>query len=93
MKYWKISGLENGLPIKPFYVECETIPHDFLEVYGDASRSYVEVSKETYTKAIRREQKEANIRGYDYLLAQGFYTMGEYIQGLKNLYLNEEEGQ
>ena len=91
MRYWEITGLENGLPIQPFYVECETIPHDALEVYGDASRSYVEISKEDYAKAIKQAQKEANIQGYDYLLEQGFYTMDEYIQGLKNLYLNEAE--
>ena len=91
MRYWKITGLVNGLPIQPFYLECETIPHDVLECYGDASRSYVELPKEVYTKAIRLARKVANIQGYDYLLEQGFYTMDAYIKGLKNLYLNEAE--
>jgi len=36
MRYWKITGLNEGKEIKQFYVKSHSIPHDYLDVYGDA---------------------------------------------------------
>lgn len=54
IKYYKITGLNNGEPIRTYYVAHDySDPNDntleySLLCYGDSSRSYEEVSKKEY---------------------------------------------
>ena len=85
MRYWKITGLNEGKEIKPFYVKSHSIPHDYLDVYGDASRQFEEVCKDEFIHGSRTLYYEQRMESLDYLHELGIYTLEEYIEGLKEL--------
>ena len=93
MRYWKITGLNEGKEIKPFYVKSHSIPHDYLDVYGDAyldvygdaSRQFEEVCKDEFIHGSRTLYYEQRMESLEYLHELGIYTLEEYIEGLKEL--------
>lgn len=58
MNYYLITGLENGEPITPFIVESETIPHSYLNCYGDMARYYEPITKEEVIRLVKEERLE-----------------------------------
>ena len=53
-KYYKITGLDEGVPIEPYYVESNSVDiHSIVSCYGDCSREYEEISKKEYLKNIK----------------------------------------
>ena len=52
-KYFKITGLDNGKPIKPYGVETNgESPHISVGLYGDKVRYYEPITREEYNKLI-----------------------------------------
>jgi hypothetical protein len=48
-KYFKITGLDNGMPIKPYGVETNgSCPQLNIGLYGDKVRYYEPITKEEY---------------------------------------------
>ena len=57
MKYYKITGLDEGVPITPF-VTTEQGLDDALNCYGDACRYYEPISKEEYDALNKKAELE-----------------------------------
>lgn len=50
-KYFKITGYDNGIPIKPYAVETSGVcPQLNAGLYGDKVRYYEPITKEEYQK-------------------------------------------
>jgi len=79
MRYFEITGLQNGLPIESFYIECDGIPYDILQVYGDASRDYTEITKETYEQESKKQLNRHIIDFLDEMLKNGEINTDQYL--------------
>ena len=56
-KYFKITGLDNGIPIEPYGVETNgSCPTLNVGLYGDRVRYYEPITKEEYNKLIERRK-------------------------------------
>jgi len=54
-KYFKITGLDNGIPIEPYGVETNGAPPTLnVGLYGDRVRYYEPITKEEYNKLMER---------------------------------------
>lgn len=65
MNYFKITGLENGVPIEPYGVETySSYPTEVSRSqYIDSAIYYEPITKEEYNKLIQKEwRKENDIR-------------------------------
>ena len=50
-QYFKITGLDNGIPIEPYGVETNgACPEFHARLYGDRVRYYEPITKEEYQK-------------------------------------------
>ena len=50
-KYYKITGLDNGVPIEPYGVETNgACPELHATLYGDRVRYYEPITEEEYQK-------------------------------------------
>jgi len=60
MNYFKITGLENGIPIEPYGVETDaSYPSEVSRShYMDSAIYYEPITKEEYYKLIKKEEKE-----------------------------------
>lgn len=55
-RYFIISGLENGLPIKPYVAESDTLPYEICNPpYGDISLDYEEIGRKKYEELLAQE--------------------------------------
>lgn len=85
MRYYKITGLENGLPIEPFYVtdfDTETLLN---MSYGDRSYHATEISKEEYLK----QTKLYKLDSLKSMYKDNTISKDIYIMLLEELYKNE----
>ena len=58
VKYFKITGLDNGIPIEPYGVETNgSYPHISVGLYGDKVRYYEPITKEEYRQLKNKLQK------------------------------------
>lgn len=57
MKYYKITGLNEGVPITPFAVTQEQLDAALVE-HGDSCRYYEEITKDEYDQLIEKELAE-----------------------------------
>lgn len=57
MKYYKITGLNEGVPITPFAVTQEQLDAALVE-RGDSCRYYEEITKDEYDQLIAKELAE-----------------------------------
>ena len=56
-KYFKITGLDNGIEIEPYGVETNgSCPTLNVGLYGDRVRYYEPITKEEYNKLIERRK-------------------------------------
>ena len=61
MNYFKITGLENGVPIEPYGVETYgSYPVINIGLYQDSVRYYEPITKEEYNKLIQKEWRNWN---------------------------------
>jgi hypothetical protein len=56
-KYYKITGLDEGFPIKPFAITLDELDSVLTES-GDMSRRYEEITKDEYEAMISEELAE-----------------------------------
>ncbi len=54
-KYYKITGLDEGIPIKPFAVTADELD-DAVTSYGDSCRYYEPIDYEEYLKLRSKQQ-------------------------------------
>ena len=75
MKYYKITGLDEGVPITPF-VTTEQGLDDALSCYGDACRYYESISKEEYD-ALNKKAELENMMAINlsYTLKMALYVL------------------
>lgn len=57
MKYYKITGLNEGVPITPFAITQEQLDAALVE-RGDSCRYYEEITKDEYDQLIKEELAE-----------------------------------
>ncbi len=62
-RYFKITGLDMGVPIEPYIVAQTNDPRDrtldiHLATYGDQIRYYEQATKEEYEKDIKEYNNE-----------------------------------
>jgi hypothetical protein len=57
-KYYKITGLDNGIPIEPYGVETNggEYPEIYIGLYQDKVRYYEPITKEEYNKLMKGEK-------------------------------------
>jgi len=56
--YFKITGLENGVPIEPYGVETyASYPVINVGLHADSVRYYEPITKEEYNKLIQKERR------------------------------------
>ena len=56
-KYFKITGLDSGIPIEPYAVKTNgACPELNVGLYGDRVRYYEPITKEEYNKLIERRK-------------------------------------
>lgn len=60
MKYYKITGLNEGVPITPFAVTQEHLDAVLVE-RGDSCRYYEEITKDEYDSMIAKELAEFEV--------------------------------
>ena len=57
-KYYKITGLDNGIEIEPYGVETNgSYPQINVGLYRDSVRYYEPITKEEYNKLIQKKGK------------------------------------
>jgi hypothetical protein len=60
-RYYRVTGLNCGIPIKPILV-TEDFLDDVLVEWGDSCRDYEEITEQEYRESIQREINEIKKR-------------------------------